>query len=370
MTLTSTDVVVLGAGAIGCATAYFLARDGLRVTVVEKEGIASGASGYALGLLNPLHGTGIPGPVAAMAQDGYDMHQELWPALQEESGVDIQASMMPQLELCLDEAQADDLKKEIVRWDATDGFSARWLEPGEARRLEPRITEDLVGAVLLENLGSLDSYRFTLALAQAAEHHGARFVSGEVIGLGSAGGRVTSAVLGRGEVPCDAVVVAMGPWSSGVSDWLGIDVPVEPLKGQMIHLEGMNPPLEYCVYSHCFVVQKGDGLVWIGATEEETGFDDTTTSGARNLLMEQALRQMPGLADLGFLRQTACLRPVTPDYLPLLGRVPGWEGVYLATGAEKKGILIGPPMGRAAADLVLNAEVPLSIAPFALDRFL
>jgi glycine oxidase len=366
---TGTDVVVLGGGVAGCATAYFLARSGASVRVVERDAVGSCASGYALGLLNPLTGTGIPGPMAPFADAAFKLHKELWPVLREESGTDFQVHLTPHLELYHTPEEANDHEAERALWSEASGFHTEWIDAADVRRLEPRVTRDLYGAVLLEDVGVLDSYRYTLALWQAAEHHGATFVAGEAVGLKSAGGRVTGVRLSNREIDCDTVVVALGPWSGQCSEWLGLDIPVEPLKGQMIYLEGFDPPLRHHIHGPSSLVQKVDGMVWMGATLETAGFDLEETEEARDYLMERALTMVPGLEDQKLVRQTACLRPVTPDHQPILGKVPGWEGVYLATGAEKKGILISPGIGRAVADLVLTGETSLPIDPFAPERF-
>jgi glycine oxidase len=363
------DVVVLGAGVAGCATAYYLASEGVNVKVVERDAIGSCASGFAVGLLNPLTGTGIPGPMEPFAKIAFEMHKELWPVLQERGDVDIQVRLIPHLELFLTPEDAAAQQEEIGRWSRAEGFSTRWLGPDDVHRMEPRITRDVHSAVLLENIGVVDSYRFTLALAQAAESHGAEFLHGEVVGLNAAGGKVTGVKLEQGEIACETVVVALGPWSDDASDWLGVSIPVEPLKGEILYLDGMDPPLEYNLNGPCLVTHKADGFVWIAATLEKAGFDDTTTVSARDWLMKAALTIMPSLGQQGLVRQTACLRPVTPDSQPILGKSPGLKGVYLATGAERKGILIGPAMGRAVADLIIRGETSLPIAPFAAERF-
>lgn len=365
----STEVIILGAGVVGCATAYFLARDGVKVTVIEREAIGSGASGFALGLLNPLSGSGIPGPLQPMAETALNMHLELWPALKQESGVDFQAKMMPHLELCL---TADDMsakREELKRWEKADGFSARWLTPEEVHHLDPRFSQDVKGGILLEAVGMLDSYRYALALAQAAEHYGAQIIHGEAVGLISSGHRVTGVRLKRGPLACDAIVIAQGPWSGQVSSWLELDIPVQPLKGQILYLQAPDPPLKYHVHGPCSFVHKADNLLWIAATEEHADFDTNTTVEARDDLIARSLKMMPSLGQLGLVQQTACLRPVTPDFLPIIGQAPGWDGIYLATGAAKKGILLSPGIGRAAADLVTKGETSLPIEPFAPERF-
>jgi len=364
-----TEVVVLGAGIAGCAAAYYLAREGVRVKVVEREAPASGASGYAVGLLNPLTGTGIPGPLSAFAEAAFKVHKGLWGELEAEAGLDIQARTAPHLQLCFTE---DDVRAQqtcMERWAATEGFAAEWLEAGDVLGLEPRISKDVLGAVLLQEVGLVDSRLLTIAMLKAAVGLGAELVNDEVTGLRTEGSRIAGVRLVVGSIDCDAAVVALGPWAGEASRWLGVNVPVGPLKGEIIHLEAPAAPLPYHMAGPGQVVQKADGRVWLAATEEEAGFDLLTTTGARETLLERGARMVPSLLELRVVGHTACLRPVSPDRLPVLGKAPGWENGYLATSAEKKGILIGPAMGRAVADLVVRGETLLPVAPLAPERF-
>ena len=363
------DTVVIGAGIAGCAAAYYLAREGVKVKVVEREAPASGASGYAVGLLNPLAGTGIPGPLSAFAQAAFKVHKGLWADLQKGAGPEIQAQTAPHLQLCFTEEEVRAQRTAMAGWAATEGFAAEWLEAEEVLRLEPRISEDVLGAVLLREVGLVDSRRMTLALLQAAERLGATLVHDEVTGLQTDEGRVAGVRVRQGAIGCDAVVVAMGPWSGKASRWLDIDLPIGPLKGQILHLEAPAKPLTHHMAGPGQLVQKADGRVWLAATEEEAGFDLQTTEVARETLLARGARMVPCLREIEVVGHTACLRPIAPDRLPVLGQAPGWDGVYLATGAEKKGILIGPAMGRAVADLVARGETPLPVAPMTPDRF-
>ena len=352
-------IVVIGAGVAGCATAYYLAREGLPVTIVERESAAFGASGYAVGLLNPLTGTGVPGPMEAMCLFSYQAHLALWDELEEQSGVDFQPELIPHLELMLTEEDSERAPGLIARWGGVPGFSAQWLDGDEVLRLEPRVNGSVHGAILLEGFAALDSRSFTLALLEAARAHGAVLVEGEVIGLG-----VDSVTLRDGVIGCDAVVLAAGPWAGEASGWLGFDLPVGPLKGQIVHLQQMDPPLWKHMMGPAQIASKMDGLVWLGATEEHEGFDNRTTGKARDILVERAVRIVPSLANQPIVGQTSCLRPVAPDRLPIIGRVPGRDNVYLAAGLEKKGILIAPSIGRAIADLVIKGETSVPIENF------
>ena len=363
------DVAVLGGGIAGCATAYYLAREGAAVVVVERGGLANAASGFALGVLNPLVGSGIPGPMADFAMNAFNMHLDLWPELQAVSEVDFQARRIPHLQVATTDTEVDAFRAEAHRWNDFNGFSAEWVEPRELREMEPRLAEDIGGGVLLNDLAILDSYRFTLALAQAAERHGADMAAGEAVGLRSDNNRVTSVITADGTIDCNNVVVALGPWSGIVNDWLGLDVPISPLKGQILYLEGFDTPFRYHVTGPAAIVQKSDGMAWVSSTEEDAGFDLTTSPQARDYLTERAARVVPSVIDLRLIRQTACLRPITPDRLPVVGLAPGWDNVYLATGAGKKGILLGPAMGQAVADLVVQGMTDVPINGFEPGRF-
>ena len=363
------DVAIIGGGVTGCAAAYYLTREGLDVAVIDHQGIANAASGYALGLLNPLSGALIPGRLAAFAIEAFDEHRRLWPRLEEESSIDFQGRMMPHLEIALDETDRPLLLDEMERWNATDGFSARWLDCEEVRALDSRIADEVVGAVLLESLGMVDSRLLTRALMDAACQRGASIVEERALGISWSGDRAVCVSTIGGEIACRAVVFATGPWSGVVGEWTGLDIPVTPLKGQIVRLEGLSPPLRYHIAGPGAVVQKADGKLWVAATEEEVGFDLTTTSEARQSLLERAARVFPSVSHVRVLEQTACLRPRTPDALPVLGRAPNRENVYLATGGGKKGVLLAPAMGRVVADLVVRGETRLPIDDFAPGRF-
>jgi len=366
------DVVVIGGGIIGSSIAYRLAGEGKSVTVFERDSIGNNASGYALGLLNPTNETGN---IESLNHLSFTMHKEMLGVIQEESGVDAQVLTMPHLELALDESEIPYLKSEVDRINEFSEFKSTWLEPDEIRKIEPRITDELYGGTLVEDIIILDSYKLTLATAQAAESHGVEVVLGEVTGIIYKNGRAVGVNLRDGQIDCDAVVLALGPWSGTSSLWLDIDVPIVPQKGEIIRVEGLNPPLGVHFHgntlgSSCSVVQKADGATWLAATSKDgTGFDVTPSSEASESLSLRGMRMFPELESHQLLLHTACMRPVTPDGDPILGKVPGKDGVFIATGTGGKGILMGPVIGKAIADLVMNGETDLKIGQFGLARF-
>jgi glycine/D-amino acid oxidase-like deaminating enzyme len=169
---------------------------------------------------------------------------------------------------------------------------------------------------------------------------------------------------------CTTAVLALGPWSAEASDWIGVPINVRPLKGQILRLQAPGPAIECSVgWGHHYATTKTDGLVWAGTTEEEAGFDEESTDAARDEIGAALLRMLPAMADAQVVHQTACLRPVASDGLLVLGRVPALDQVYVATGGGRKGILYGPAMGQAIADLVLARDPHVALDAFAPGRF-
>ena len=195
----SPDVVIVGGGIAGMTTAYYLAEARVPSVVVERDAIGSHASGFAYGGLSPLSGHGIPGPQAEIAQDGMRLHRELSKRLVDETGIDVDYRVRPSLALALTEADLQRLKAALPWQQRQPGCEARWLDPAEARRVEPRISDETLGATLIEGGAGVEPYRLVLALTRAAERLGVTVRHGRAIGLRREGGRFTGEI-GRAHV--------------------------------------------------------------------------------------------------------------------------------------------------------------------------
>ena len=361
------NVVIVGGGIAGVCTAYFLAKAGVRSIVVERDAVGSHASGFAYGGIGSLVG---PGPTFAVATEGVRLHHDLSQSLQEETGIDTQYRGRPSLSLTFTDEEVHAAKSGLPWMQAQAGYSVRWANAGEIRSIDPRISPAALGGVHIEGTADVEPYRLVLAMAQAAENMGATIRHGRVTGLKRESGRVQGVDLESGEVPCEHVVLAMGPWSGEASTWLGIPIQVRPLKGQILRLRAPGPPVQCSIgWNGNYATTKPDGLVWAGTTAEEVGFDEGPSSDALDQIMAALLKMVPSMADAQLVRQTACLRPMSSDGLLLLGEVPGWEGVYMATGAGHRGIALGPAMGRITADLITKGTTSIPIDAFDPGRF-
>ena len=366
------DAVIIGGGAAGCAAAYYLASNGVKATIIEREGVASHASGYNAGGLNPLEGHGWPDPLMPMALQSFALHKELWDALPAETGIDYNGRIMSILKVALDPEDLDDLRATLETFNSAPepGFSAEWLEREDVLALEPHITPEVIAGIRAVGNGALDGLEFTQALAAGAEKLGATVVSGSAVGFRLGNGKVEAVVTNDGEIACGAVLIAAGPWCRTAEQWLDIAIPVDPLKGQIIRVRPDGPGLDYeLIGGGSSMYAKPDGLIWCGATEEEVGFDLSLTDEARNDIMRRATRLMPALSSAEQVLHTACLRPVTPDWLPILGQAPGWDNVYICAGGQKKGILLGPAMGKGIAEIMASGGTEISLQGCDPGRF-
>ena len=366
----SSDVVIVGGGAAGCSVAYHLALAGVKSTIIEGQGVATQASGFSAGGLNPLQGTGIPGPLGSLAMESYLMHLDLFGQLQDDTGIDYDGRIISLLKVAFDEEELAELQETEDVFAPVDGFETRWLDNREVLELEPRVSPKIIRGLVARGNAAMDSYKYTLALLQSAEKMGASIRSGTVAGLERDNNRITGVRLDDETISCGQIVLAMGPWSRKAEAWLDAYIPVDPLKGEITRMELPGTPLNHDLSGGGGSLHpKPDGLVWCGTTEEWRGFDKETSTSAYQSILEGAVRLVPEMSKARLSLQTACLRPVTPDWLPIIGRVPGWDNVYLATGAGKKGILLSPGIGKSVADLMTQGETSLSIGPFNPSRF-
>ena len=357
MTSGARDVIVIGGGIVGCQTAYLLAKSGLSVTILEADSVASHASGFAFGEMGVLEGAGIPDPLLDFTVWSHQRHISLAAELQETSGVDPQFQLGGRIKLALTEDDASAFKQSLAWQKDIRELSPTWLDAGDLLKVEPQVNPRCIGGVLVRKSGSVEPYRYTLAAAQSAEKLGADMVLRRAVGLTSEGGRCVGVLTEDGQLSAGAFVLAMGPWTGEASEWCGVDLPVTPLKGQILRLK--HPSLEVkssIFFGGSYVASKPDGLIWAGTTEEEVGFDEETTPQARDKIMADLLMMAPNLVDTELVHQTACLRPLSTDGMPIVGRIPGWENLYVGTGAGRKGILWSSGMSQGLADIILKGE--------------
>ena len=313
------DVVVIGAGVVGCSIAYYLAKEGLSVTLLERDAIGSGASAHATGSLSLLGAEFSPGASFEMARASYHQFPQLVSELESATGMDLLYQRRPSLRLALDDEEAD-LIKGLMVWQQPH-VQMRWIDSQEVRSIEPRLSHSIIGAVFENESAQLDSYRFNLALARGAELLGARILYREVTGLVSNGSSIAGVSTPAEDIHCGTVVVAAGNWSRAFTPWLGFPVPVRPMKGERLLLNYPGEPLPVLISSpkRGHMISRTDGLTSVGSTGgrdydqkdlfwgEE--FDRQPTETARLELLQRAIDVLPDLERAELVQQLAGSRP-------------------------------------------------------------
>jgi glycine oxidase len=333
-------VVVVGGGVIGCAVAERLTLDGHAVTLLERDQLASHASGAAAGELSPHTGAGV---VLGAARESLDVFPELVARIEKDSGMTVEfhhrQAMLPALDG--DEARA------------LRSSGGRWLDAEECRRLEPFLTGEALGAILHEE-AHITPPRFVRALGRAAAARGADVrESTPVTGFAIEGGGIRRVLTPRGGFEADWVVIAAGPWSGHVGAWAGANVEVAPQRGQLAALNQGAVSLKRTVFwSTGYLVPKPDGTVIAGSTHEDSGFDERPTVAGVGEMLAFASRLVPALGSATVERVWAGLRPVTPSGEPLVDREPSVENLVVATGHHRKGLMLAPGTAERVASLI------------------
>ena len=368
MTTPGTDAIVIGGGVIGCSIGYHLAKAGVTATILERGELGMAASNAASGILSSLFGNPTD-PYTRLVNSSLAMFHELAPELAEASGVDIEFVQSGELELALNEDEAQMLHAAVEDggWRSPE---AQWLDAQAVREMEPELSDSIAGGIFMPEVCRINNQRLSAAYARAAERLGATVREhAEVVGMVRSGLRISGVRLHDEELLADHVVIAAGPWSSIIAETLGSHVPARPVRGVNLNLQPLGRSIGTVIHGGWgLLVPRNDGSIIAGATVEEAGYDDRVTAGAVQDIMNMAELIVPSLRDARLNWALAGLRPGSPDDAPMLGPVPGWQGLHVATGHFRSGILLSAITGKLIADHI-TGEKPDLIEHFSPTRF-
>lgn len=371
-------MLVVGGGVIGLAAAYRTARAGASVRLVDSSG-TRGASWAAAGMLAPvseaifgeheltrLNLAAVPAFVrfAAELEAGLD-----------EAGTVLSVGLRTEGTLAV-AFNADDRAAldRLTDFRNSLGLTSERLTGSAARRLEPYLSTEVRGGVLASDDVSVDNRRYLTALRTGCQAAGVHFVTGEVARLLSENGRTTGASTTDGiELASGTVVLCSGAATNRL-----LDVGVQPVKGQILRLavpeklraagEVLTRTVRGIVRgSEVYLVPRADGEVVVGATSEQQGEDTTVTAGGVYELLRNAYELLPISSEFSFVEASAGTRPGTADNGPLLGRLD--DGLVLATGHYRNGILLSALTAEAVAALLDGAQLVPEWAAFGPRRF-
>jgi glycine/D-amino acid oxidase-like deaminating enzyme len=391
---TSPDVLVIGGGIVGTATAYHLARRGASVTLLEAKELAYGATGRNLGYIW-VH-TRRPGAELELVMHLRRELEELQGILDDDFGLRTEGGLL----YVHTEEQLSTLREFVTRRQA-DGVDIRLIDGDEARSLAPILPETVIGASFCPLDAQMESARYVRAFANAAARHGARILEHTPVrSLEREGSRIARVVTDAETFTPGRVVAAAGAWTAELLREIGADVPIHAMRLQIVQTSPMDRQLgpvlygpaavkQYLIFRELSsfraehwaneaevrhgkalleaVCQRADGSYLLGCAMDYPGFVWEPDLAGVALVSESLPAIMPIFRSARFARAWAGVLPYTTDNLPIIDALPGFDDAYVATG-HVFGNGAGPTTGRLIADLICGGEPIMDMAPFRADR--
>jgi glycine oxidase len=360
------NVVVVGGGVMGCACAWELARAGARVVVLERSVPGAEASSAAAGILGAQVEAHDDGPLAALSRASLRRYPGFVRDLARSTGIDVEYRESGVLKVVPDARSLGVLARSVA-WQKP---RPRRVDRAWLRRHEPALASSLAGGVLFAGDARIDPRLLLRALHIAASKAGVTFRSGAYVRhVVRANGRATGVALDDGSVVSGThVLVAAGSWTTLVGGVGLAEGRVQPARGQIVELETPEPVMGRIVFGpNVYLVPRDDGRVLLGSTMEFVGYRREVTASAVRDLLTAALALCPALESASLRATWSSFRPYTPDQLPLIGE-SDCEGLLLATGHHRNGILLAPATAVMIAAKVLGKRIPLEGAAFAPNR--
>jgi D-hydroxyproline dehydrogenase subunit beta len=376
----SPDLLVVGAGVVGAAAAYFAALAGLRVVVVERGALAGGTSSAGEG--NLLVSDKEAGPELDLAlhsqrvwREDLAEHAGRW-EFEAKGGLVVAATGQGLASL-----------RELGTHQRARGVEVRDVGRAHLHDYEPHLSDGLAGAAFYPQDAQVQPMLVVAHLLRLARDLGARVRTGiEVTGFLRAGDRITGVRTTAGDLPAGAVLNAAGTWAGEVAALARVSVPVRPRRGFVLVTEPMPPrTIRHKVYAAEYVGDvassdaalqtspvvegTGSGTILIGASRERVGFDRTVSLPAISTLAAKAVALFPMLREVRLMRTYQGFRPYCPDHLPVIGADPRAPGLWHACGHEGAGIGLAAGTGKLIAQALTGTRPDLDLAPFAPDRF-
>jgi len=364
------DIIVVGAGIVGCAVADELARRGASVEIIDERPVGMGATQASAGVLAPHIEGREDGPLLALSVRSLDLYENFIESAIAESGVAIGYQRTGTLDVAIDDAEWRSLRAAADLLTARS-VSAVLLDAAAVRAEEPHLGESALGGLLIEQHGFVCAADLTRALVVAARRHGAQLIEQSRVRRIADEGQEIVVETDRGTLTADAVVLAAGSWSGDVVvNGASTPLPVRPVRGQLLYLGWTGTQLRRVTWSRrCYIVPWDDGTVLVGATVEEAGFDErATVAGVRDLL-DAACEIVPHAWACAFRGVRVGLRPATPDDLPIIGASSRMPNLMYATGHYRNGVLLAPITAKLVADAMLDDIIDPALAALSPARF-
>ncbi|MCS7166813.1 MAG: glycine oxidase ThiO [Gemmatales bacterium] len=365
------DVLIIGGGVIGLTSAYFLAKRGLRVTVVEAGEFGQESSWAGAGIISPGHPRRARSPLGRLRALSASMFAELSAELREQTGLDNGYWPCGGLELRRSHDALERARIEtILREEQGEGATCELLEGEQLRHKEPALAETLPGAIYFPEMAQIrNPWHIRALIAACNQLHVELRAYSPVSDLVTDKHCITAAWTPQERLIADKYVICAGAWADRLLQNLGLSLGIRPMRGQIALLRTSKLILHHIIMGgEEYLVPRRDGHILIGSTVEDVGFDKRTTARAIAHLLETAIQWVPALREAELVRAWAGLRPGSPDSRPFIGRVPGYDNLYIAAGHFRSGITLSPGTALLVSELILGLVPSVPLEPFRIER--
>jgi glycine oxidase len=368
----NSEVLIIGGGVIGLSIARDLHKRGAgRIMIVDRGRVGGEASWAAAGMLAPNIETDSSEDFHRFGIESLELYPDFAAELLEETNIDIELDRSGTLCVAFDESESAELRSVYER-QRLRNVQVGHLAGSAVRELETSVSPLVHDALLYPNDWQVENRKLILALKTFADINGIRTIeNAEVLGLQTEGSKVTGARTSMGDFASGTTVLATGAWTSFIT--IGDDpmpVSVTPIRGQMISLETGSRKVSRVIYSpRGYVVPRADGRVLVGATVEDVGFEKNTTREGIEALKDAGVEIIPTLKDLQVAEDWAGLRPFAVDGLPVIGDLPGYENLFVATAHYRNGILLAPKTAEVISERIVDGVSSRFLDLYGVGRF-
>ncbi|GAV21111.1 glycine oxidase [Mariprofundus micogutta] len=364
-------VAVIGGGVIGCLTALYLHRLGANPVILEKSQIGRESSWAGAGILCPIHPWLYPDSFTHLVDSSLSMFPTMNTMLEELSGLKTEWRSSGLMIPMFDDDRIHH-RENALGWSKRFGWKVEELDNRQSREHEPTISDQIAGSLLWPQVGQVRNPRLLAAVRKALENYAVPIrEQAEVSGIGKNGqGEISSVQLATGEsIETDAVLLAAGSWSGELARQIGLELPVEPVKGQIVLLKDEPGKVNHIIkHDDVYLVPRVDGHILVGASMERVGFQPGTTDAVVNNLLEATYRITPGLKDASIVEQWMGFRPGSPDGMPYLGPVDGQPGLWVASGHYRNGVALAPGTAEIMSRWIMGETPEMDLSDFRVDR--
>lgn len=353
---------IVGGGIIGLLCARELRSAGESVVILDRQTVGQEASWAGGGILSPLYPWRYPEPVSALAHWSLANYPTLTLHLAQSTGIDPEWNPSGLLYFGVEEGGKP------ATWAASHKYRLETPDRATTHLIEPSASTNLGAALWMPEVAQIRNPRLLAALSADLRQSGVEFRENiQVQGFTAQRGRLTTLRTRRGEIKTHRCLVCTGAWSGDLLKTTGLELPIVPVKGQMLLLSAQSLNIKTMILKdYRYIIPRRDGRVLVGSTLESTGYEKSTTVAAHDDLMQAAVRMIPALAECPLERQWAGLRPGNPSGVPYIDEHPSMAGLFVCTGHFRNGIVLAPASARLVVDLMLGRPPLLDPGQFQL----